>query len=80
MFNLMNLPDEYKHFSKMFDIEVLDFYAVKVNGVWYRFQVTKIENDLTTGIFIDLGIEWKLPTSSVMYLPQKFLKVPSQVR
>jgi len=76
----MNSPDECKQFSKMYDMEVFDFYAVKVDGAWYRFQITKIDGDRITGIFIDLGVEWCVPANNVMYLPQKFLKVPSQVR
>lgn len=76
----MNMPDESRHFIKMFDIEVLDVYAVKIENEWYRFQVTKKEDDNVTGIFIDLGMEWCVSKSDVMFLPPKFLNVPSQVK
>lgn len=76
----MNLPDESKHFSKMYNIELLDIYAVQIEHCWYRFQVTKIESDNVTGILIDLGVEWSVDKNCVMYLPEQFLKVPSQVK
>lgn len=76
----MNLPDESKHFSKMYNIELLDIYAVQIEHCWYRFQVTKIEDDNITGILIDLGIEWCVDKNCVMYLPEQFLKVPAQVK
>lgn len=75
----MNMPDESKHFNKMYSIEVFDIYAVKIENEWYRFQVIKVEEDSVTGIFIDLGMEWCVSKSSVLFLPEKFLKVPSQV-
>jgi len=75
----MNMPNESKHFIKMFSIEVSDVYAVQIQDEWYRFQVIKIEDDSVTGMFIDLGMEWCVTKSNVMFLPPKFLKVPSQV-
>lgn len=75
----MNLPSESKHFMKMFSIDISDVYAVQIQDEWYRFQVIKIEDDSVTGIFIDLGMEWSVTKSNVMFLPPKFLKVPSQV-
>ncbi|XP_022175197.1 uncharacterized protein LOC111037126 isoform X2 [Myzus persicae] len=78
LFNLMNMPSESKHFIKMFSIEVSDVYAVQIQEEWYRFQVIKIEDDSVTGIFIDLGMEWCVTKSNVMFLPPKFLKVSSQ--
>lgn len=76
----MNMPDESKHFHKMFSIETFDVYAVQIENEWYRFQVIKIEDNSVTGYFIDLGMEWCVPKSNVMFLPQKFMKVPSQVK
>lgn len=76
----MNMPDETEHFVKMFSIELFDLYAVKIGDIWYRYQVIKIEDDFVTGIFIDLGMEWCVAKNNVMFLPQKFLNVPSQVK
>lgn len=76
----MNLPSESKHFSKMYNIELLDIYTIQIEDCWYRYQVTKIEDDSVTGILIDLGVEWCVDKSCVMYLPEQFLKVPSQVK
>jgi len=76
----MNMPDESKHFIKMFSVELFDVYAVQIENNWYRFQVIKIDDDCVTGIFIDLGVEWCVVASNVMLLPQKFLEVPSQVK
>lgn len=73
------MPSESKHFIKMFSIEISDIYAVQIQNEWYRFQAIKIEDDSVTGIFIDLGIEWCVTKSNVMFLPPKFLKVPTQV-
>lgn len=78
LFKLMNMPSESKHFIKMYGIEINDVYAVQIQNEWYRFQVLKIEEDSVTGIFIDLGMEWCVTESNVMFLPPKFLKVPSQ--
>lgn len=75
----MNTPDENKNFSKMFSIEVNDVYAVVINEEWHRFQACKIENDIVTGVLIDFGIEFIVDKSNIMFLPQKFLDVPSQV-
>lgn len=80
MFESMNNPEESKHFIRMFSIELFDVYTVKVENEWYRFQVVKIEDDNITGILIDLGMEWCVTKNSVMFLPQKHLKVPSQVK
>lgn len=74
------MPDESKHFIKMFSVELFDVYAVQIENNWYRFQVIKIDDDCVTGIFIDLGVEWCVVASNVMLLPQKFLEVPSQVK
>ncbi|CAI6350990.1 unnamed protein product [Macrosiphum euphorbiae] len=79
LFKLMNLPSESKHFIQMYKIDISDVYAVQIQDEWYRFQVMKIEDDSVTGIFIDLGMEWSVTKSNVMFLPQKFLKVSSQV-
>lgn len=76
----MNLPHESEHFVKMFSIELFDVYAVQIEINWYRFQVIKIEDESVIGIFIDLGIEWCVSKNNVMFLPQKFLNVPSQVK
>jgi len=76
---MMNLPSESKHFIQMYKIDISDVFAVQIQDEWYRFQVMKIEDDSVTGVFIDLGMEWSLTKSNVMFLPQKFLKVPSQV-
>lgn len=76
----MNMLDESKEYHKMLSVELFDVYAVQIKNVWYRFQITKIENDNVTGICIDLGIEWFVPKSEVKLLPQKFLNVPSQVK
>lgn len=75
----MNTEEESKHFIKMFSVELFDVYAVQVENEWYRFQVIKIEGSNITGILIDLGMEWCVNSSDVMFLPLKFLKVPSQV-
>jgi len=75
----MNLPSESKNFIQMYKIDISDVYAVQIQDEWYRFQVMKIEDDSVTGIFIDLGMEWSVTKSNVMFLPQKFLKVSSQV-
>lgn len=74
------MPEESEHFIKMFNIEISDVYAVQVENGWYRFQVIKVEDDNVVGIFIDLGMEWSVPKNNVMFLPPKFLKVPSQVK
>lgn len=73
------MPEESENFNKMFNIEIADIYAIQIKNEWYRFQVIKIEDDTVTGIFIDLGIQWFVSKSNVMFLPQKFLKFPSQV-
>lgn len=78
LFKLMNMPSESKHFIKMFSIEVSDVYAVQIQEEWYRFKVSKIEDDSVIGIFIDLGMEWCVAKNNVMFLPPKFLKVSSQ--
>lgn len=76
----MNMPEEYKQFIKICEIEISDVYAVQIEDEWYRFQVTKIEEkDNVIGIFIDLGVEWCVHKNKVMFLPPKFLNVPSQV-
>lgn len=75
----MNMPSESKHFINMFSIEISDIYAVQIQDEWYRFQTIRIEDDSVSGIFIDLGMEWSVSKSNVMFLPQKFLKVSSQV-
>lgn len=74
------MPNEVTYFSKMFCLELYDVYAVMINHEWYRFQAIKIEDDNVTGILIDLGVEWSATISDVKFLPQKFLKVPSQVK
>lgn len=74
------MPNESKHFQKMFSIEKFDVYAVQIENVWYRFQVVKIEDNSVTGNFIDLGMEWCVSKDNVMFLPEKFLNIPSQVK
>lgn len=76
----MNMPDESKHFNKMFNIEVFDIYAIQIENSWYRFQVINFEGDNVAGICVDLGIEWFVPNNSVMFLPQKFMSTPTQVK
>lgn len=76
----MNTPEETKNFIKICEIEISDIYAVQIEDEWYRFQAMKFEEeDNVTGIFIDLGIEWSVHKNKVMFLPPKFLNVPSQV-
>lgn len=73
------MPDETLYFSKMFSIEIFDVYAIQINSEWHRFQVYKIENDIVTGVLIDVGVEFIVDKNDIMFLPQKFLNVPSQV-
>lgn len=76
----MNTPEESKHFNKMFDIELFDVYAIQIDDEWYRFQVVKMDGDYITGVCIDLGMEWYVNRNTVMFLPQKFMSTPSQVK
>ncbi|XP_050422337.1 uncharacterized protein LOC126834455 [Adelges cooleyi] len=73
----MNMPGESRSFIKISKVDLNEVYAVQFEGKWQRYQVNKIEDNIT-GIFIDLGIEYNCSNENIMFLPQKFLSVPSQ--